>query len=93
MKLNPRGALNNFHLKSKILHRALRIWRQQTFGAMERELEGCRIQILGLDRVEETGQLTTQDFRLCQNLKERAFELATNIETKWRQRSRCLWLA
>lgn len=74
------GSLKSFHLKSKILHRALRIWHQQAFGIMERELEDYRNQILTLDKVEENSPLTGHDFQLRQRLRERAFELASNIE-------------
>lgn len=33
------------------------------------------------------------EFLLRLKIREKAYELAANIELKWKQRSRCLWLA
>ncbi|XP_078173283.1 uncharacterized protein LOC144567103 [Carex rostrata] len=85
--------LLHFHKKTKMLHKALSIWQKQNFGVMQKELQGVRDEILRIDKLEEQGPLDQQLFLERIRLREKAFQLANNIEIKWRQRSRCNWLA
>lgn len=84
--------LMGFHKKTEILHRALKLWHRESFGKMEKRLTYCKSAILFFDRIEEMRPLAAQEFRLRCKIKEKVFELANNIEEKWRQRSRCKWL-
>lgn len=85
--------IQSFHYKTKVLHRGLKIWHNEEFGVMEKQLENCKNAILELDIVHETRQLTMDEFTRRQRLKEKVFELPSNIETKWKQRARCIWLS
>lgn len=55
-------------------------------------MELCKKALQFFDTIEEQRQLQSHEFRLRLKIREMAFELATNIETKWKQRSRCRWL-
>ncbi|XP_078159587.1 uncharacterized protein LOC144555214 [Carex rostrata] len=90
---NLHSPIRSFHHKTKILHRALKIWQADSFGPMEKQLQYCKDSILFFDRIEEQRSLSTQEFKLRILIRERAFLLANNIELKWRQRSRCRWVA
>lgn len=85
--------MQTFHSTTKILHKALTLWQEQTFGHIDKKLQECKDEILQIDRMEETRLFSDQEFRRRIQLREVAFELANNIEQKWRQRSRCNWLA
>lgn len=85
--------LQTFHSNTRILHKALLLWQEQTFGHMDKRLQEYQDEILQIDQTEETRQLTDQEFRRRIQLRELEFELANNIEHKWRQRSRCQWLS
>ncbi|XP_078158175.1 uncharacterized protein LOC144553857 [Carex rostrata] len=89
----PKDGIANFHNKTKLLHKALSLWQQQTFGILEKEVQNCKDSILLLDRMEEIGPLDSIRFSERIRLRERAFELANNIELRWRQWLRCNWLA
>lgn len=60
---------------------------------MEKQLDFCKRSIRFFDQIEEKRNLMAHEFRLRLRIKERAFELANNIESKWKHRSRCNWLA
>lgn len=84
--------LHGFHQKTQVLHRALTIWQQQSFGFLDRQLDFCKRSILFFDRIEEKRNLLTHEFSLRQRIRERAFQLANNLEMRWKQRSRCNWI-
>lgn len=85
--------IQSFVNKTKVLHRALKIWQMESIGPMERNLQNCNESILFLDKIEEHRRLTNQEFRLRNLIRERAYHFSNNIELKWRQRSRCRWVA
>lgn len=85
-------SLSNFRNKTELLHKALHLWHKECFNKMEKELTSLKGEILIFDRKEETEPLTGQEFKNRCMLKEKAFEIANNIEERWRQRSRCNWL-
>lgn len=60
---------------------------------MEKQLDCCKKAVKFFDQIEEKRVLFAHEFKLRLKIKERAFELANNIESKWKQRSRCNWLA
>ena len=60
---------------------------------MDKILDLCKRAILFFDQIEEKRGLFQHEFKLRLKIKEKAFELANNIELKWKQRSRCNWLA
>lgn len=81
-----------FHQNTKIIQRALKIWHNNTFGGLEKRLQECKDAILALDVLEEQRPLSDSEFRARIQQREMAFELANNIESWWRQRSRIQWL-
>lgn len=85
--------IQHFHHSTKILHKALTNWQSESFGVLDKRLLEYKGKILQLDKEEEVRQLHQHEFRERIRLRELAFELANNIEEKWRQRSRCLWLS
>lgn len=60
---------------------------------MEKILDFCKKTVLFFDQIEEKRVLFEHEFKLRLQIKENAFELANNVELKWKQRSRCNWLA
>lgn len=89
---NQADGVAGFHSKVAILHRALCTWHSQSFGTMEKQLQSCKKLILFFYQIEENRPLFPNEFGLRQRIKERAFELSNNIESKWKQRSRCNWI-
>lgn len=89
---NPQLCINQFGSKTELLHRALVMWHKQHFGIMEKRLIYCKRSILFLDRIEEKRPLARHEFILRVKIREKAYELANNIEERWRQRSRCNWI-
>ncbi|XP_078152344.1 uncharacterized protein LOC144547541 [Carex rostrata] len=88
----PQMCVQKFHENTEILHRALSAWHKENFYAMENRLIFCKSVILFFDRIEERRHLARYEFMLRCKVKEKAYELANNIEERWRQRSRCNWL-
>lgn len=85
--------LQTFHNRTRKLHSDLSLWHSTNFGEMDRRLDLCRKTLLFFDKIEERRQLMQHEFSLRLKIREKAYELALNIELKWKQRSRCLWLA
>lgn len=52
---------------------------------MQKELQGVKDEILRIDKLEEQGPLDQHLFLERIWLREKAFQLANNIEIKWRQ--------
>lgn len=88
----PQDSVTGFHNKVNLLHRALQLWHKESFNNMERRLTFCKDAILFFDRIEEKRPLHVQEFGLRAKIKEKAYQLANDIEERWRQRSRCNWL-
>lgn len=86
------GSLSQFYLKTEILHRALRIWHNRDFNLIEKQLIQCKEATLFFDRIEERRPLAGHEFKLRCQIKERAYEIANNLEERWRQRSKLNWL-
>lgn len=88
----PHHPLQSFYKNIELLQTALQMWHSEKFSDMENQLRCCKEMVLFFDRIEEHRHLNGYEFRLRGQSKERAFELANNLEEKWRQRSRCNWL-
>ena len=88
----PQHPLQSFYKNIELLQTALQMWHSEKFSDMENQLRCCKEMVLFFDRIEEHRHLNGYEFRLRGKSKERAFELANNLEEKWRQRSRCNWL-
>lgn len=88
----PQASLLKFHANTKALHISLAKWQKEGFGDMEKQLAFCKKAVLFFDAIEEHRPLVRHEFRMRCLIKERVFELANNLEEKWRQRSRCKWL-
>lgn len=86
------GKLARIPPKTKILHRALWMWHRDDFSLMESQLTMCKRATLFFNRIEEQRPLARHEFKLRCKIKERAYELANNLEERWRQRSCCNWL-
>lgn len=84
--------LQKFEENTKTMHEGLRSWHCQNFGEMEKQLSFCKKTILMFDQVEERRQLNGYEFRFRNKVRERAFMLASLIESRWHHRSRCKWL-
>ncbi|XP_078178924.1 uncharacterized protein LOC144573109 [Carex rostrata] len=87
------GSIAFFDKKIALAQRAFKLWQDEAFGQMEKHLDFCKRSIRFFDQIEEKRNLRAHEFRLRLRIKERAFELANNIESKWKHRSRCNWLA
>lgn len=85
--------LLTFHQKTQLLHRGLRLWHSQTFGQLDKRLKEYRDEILLLDRKEEARPLNPTDLNRRTHLRALAYDMAINLEERWRQRSRCNWLS
>lgn len=85
--------LNSFHNKISQLHTELTQWQSEAFGHMEKQLDLYKKMLLTMDQLEERRNLTPQELRLRLQVRESSFELANNIESKWKQRSRCNWIS
>lgn len=92
MQPSNQDGLNLFHHRLEILHRALSLWHSRDFNLMEVQLKRCKEATLFFDRIEETRPLAAHEFKLRCKLKQRAYELANNLEERWRQRARINWL-
>lgn len=83
----------SFLSKTELLQGALHLWHSSAFGAMDKALEDCKSRILQLDILEETRPLLPHEFQLRIQLRVRAYDLACNVEERWKQRSHVKWLA
>lgn len=88
----PQISLQNFSNKIITLHKSLSYWHRKDFSIMETQLINCKKATLFFDRIEEKRVLDMHEFKLRCRIKEKSFELANNIEERWRQRARCRWL-
>lgn len=79
--------------RTKKMHQELRIWHGSNFGVMETQLIWCKKVILFMDQIEERRDLQPHEFRFRNKIREKCYELANNVELKWKQRSRCKWLS
>ena len=84
--------IDSFHLNTKIIHRALKLWHSSSFGILPTKLQEIKDSILAMDILEEQRPLSDQEFKTRIQYREQAYELANNLEAWWRQRSRCQWL-
>lgn len=84
--------ITSFHQKTQLLHKALSLWHREGFGQMDKQLQFCKKAVLFFDQIEEKRPLAQHEFHLRCRIKERAYELANNLEERWRQRSRCNWI-
>ncbi|XP_078178587.1 uncharacterized protein LOC144572790 [Carex rostrata] len=84
--------LKEFEIKTEKLHKELGRWHQTRFVHMDDQLQYCKKAILFFDKIEEKRKLDRREFCLRQKIRERAFELSSNLEIRWHQRSRCNWL-
>lgn len=75
------------------MHERLRSWHCQNFGELEKHLKFYKKIILFFDEIEERRVLSRSEFLFRNKVRERAYMLATVIETRWHQRSRSKWLA
>lgn len=55
------GAIGGFHQRTQLLHRALKLWQAETFGALEKELDFCKNAILFLIKLRRKGTCTTMN--------------------------------
>lgn len=79
---HPQASINSFNSKTDLLHRALTAWHKETFNGMEKRLIYCKSVILFFDRIEENRPLARHEFMLRVKIKEKAYELANNIEER-----------
>lgn len=94
-QLNAHAKPNTHVISQRIalMHQQLRIWHLQSHSQLDKELIQCKENILTLDQLEEAQPLSQPQFALRQWWREKAYALATIIETQWQQRSRCRWLS
>lgn len=82
----------SFEHKAESMHKELTKWHESKHGRMEVQLENCKQAIIFFDTIEDRRPLDRREFGLRIKLREKAFELANNMEMKWQQRARCRWL-
>lgn len=88
----PSGVIADFQQKIERLHCQTGEWHANRFTQMDSQLDSCHRAILFFDQIEEKRNLDVREFKLRQQIRERAYELARNTEIKWQQRSRIQWL-
>lgn len=84
--------LSSFHSKTQLLHKSLSLWHKEGFGEMDKQLQYCKKAVLFFDKIEEKRPLAQHEFQLRCRIKERSYELANNLEERWRQRSSNNWI-
>lgn len=90
---NPQMKLQGFTQKTLTLNRALVLWHKEKFAQMDVQLTYCKRVILFFDKIEEHRELSRHEFLLRNKIRERAYQLANNVEKRWQQRARCKWLS
>lgn len=88
----PSRQLKDFQSKVQSFQSRMNSWQAQKFKKMDPQLEFCNRVIQFLDGIKEKRVLDMREFALRQKVRERAFELASNLELKWQQRVRKRWL-
>lgn len=86
------NSLESFNVRTTLLQQQMTQWHKQNFSDAQLKLDYCKKEILSLDCLEEERPLQQHEFQHRINMRERAYELAILIETRWRQRARCNWL-
>ncbi|XP_078177822.1 uncharacterized protein LOC144572230 [Carex rostrata] len=86
------NSLTSFTERSKQLQQQMSQWHKSNFSEAQLQLDFCKKEIHSLDCLEESGKLQQHEFQKRIGLRERAYELAVLIETRWRQHARCKWL-
>lgn len=74
------------------MHKEFKEWHLGRFSLMDTQLENYRKALMFFDSIEEHRTLDTGEFNFRLKIRARAYELAQNIELRWRQRSRVTWL-
>lgn len=85
-------AVERFQANCQLMHRRLRDWHCQNFSRIEEQLQFCKNTILFFDRIEEQRQLAQYELRFRIRVRERAYRMATIVESRWAHRARCKWL-
>ena len=88
----PSRHLTDFQSKVQSFQSRMNSWQVQKFKHMDPQLEFCNRVIQFFDGIEEKRVLDTREFALRLKVRERAYELALNLELKWQQRARIRWL-
>lgn len=89
---NSQTVGDRFNAKMLKMHQELREWHCNNYNNLELQLKNSKKAISFFDQIEEKIILFPEEFALRQQLRERAFYLASLAESKWSQRSRCRWL-
>ncbi|KAJ4798488.1 RNA-directed DNA polymerase (reverse transcriptase)-related family protein [Rhynchospora pubera] len=84
--------LHSFNAKTINLHKALREWHVANFSMSNVFHYNAQQVVHCLDSLEELRQLTPLEIHLRILGRQRAFQLASISESRWRQRSRARWL-
>lgn len=82
-----------FEKRTIALQKGLKNWHTENFGNLGAQLQKCKDEILVLDKLEESQNLDDAQFKNRQQLREKAYNLATIAEIRWFQRLRCRWIA
>ncbi|CAN0843496.1 Transposon TX1 uncharacterized 149 kDa protein, partial [Linum grandiflorum] len=84
--------LSGLAWKLKTLKGLLKTWNKDCFGRVDKNIEKISKDILELDAIEESGQMTDEDrIRRCY-LKSNLGQLWRMEEVCWRQKPTLLWL-
>lgn len=75
---------NDFLLRTTKLQESLRAWHLANFKKCNEDMNGSKARILELDKKEEIAPLELHEFKERIKLRERVFELANIIESRWR---------
>jgi hypothetical protein len=85
--------ISSFMVTMHKLHLRLRAWHRARFAHTDVHYENCQQLITFFDRLEEIRYLAPLEIFIIIKVRERAYELATNRELRWEQRTCCKWMS
>lgn len=86
------NSLTQFTKRAEWVQIEMEQWHKSNFSGVQLQLDYCKKQILAMDCLEERRTLSQDEFQSRIKWRDRAYELAILIETRWKQRARCKWL-
>ena len=84
--------VHRFRKYCEMVHQRLRNWHCSNFDEMDQQLLFCKKTLLFFDQIEERRSLQGYERRFRIMVRERAYNLACIIESRWKHRSHCKWL-
>ncbi|WMV13355.1 hypothetical protein MTR67_006740 [Solanum verrucosum] len=80
------------NIKLRMLKQKLKEWSKSNFGELTSKKNSLLEELAEIDLIQETRELTEDEVIIRATIVVELEELAKNEESKWRQKSRVLWL-